>query len=156
MHPVLNQTTEISLCNQSQITQTPHTRRSLWIPQSLLTLLAHNNHLKPESHWLYRILHRYTECYMNNYKNLNRIRKHLVKHNTPAPYWPVLSKKAKHKAILLKTCLKPFHKQFRNLSNQSQLRVSKVFVSSISKRLNKKHIYKPWNANVKENLKQSK
>ena len=26
------------------------------------------------------------KCYMNNYKNFNRIRKHLVKRNTPAPY----------------------------------------------------------------------
>ena len=26
------------------------------------------------------------KCYMNNYKNLNRIRKHLVRHNAPTPY----------------------------------------------------------------------
>jgi len=102
LHPVLSQTIEYSLCNQSQITQTPHTKRWLWIPQSLLTLFADNNHLKPESHRLYRILHSYTKCYMNNYKNLNMIRKHLVKHNTPAPYRLVLWKTAKHKEILLK------------------------------------------------------
>jgi len=26
------------------------------------------------------------KCYMNNYKNKNRIRKHLIKHKAPAPY----------------------------------------------------------------------
>ena len=84
---------------------------------------------------------------MNNYKNLNRIRKHLVKHNTLASYWLVLWKTTKPKAILLRLEEKPFTNSFGNLSNQSHLEYQKVYVLSILLLINSKiknHLLNVW------------
>ena len=73
--------------------QTHTTKRWLWIPQSLLTLFAHSqNHTD-----FTRFYNSFTKCNMNNYKKLNKGRKHLELQYTRNP----IESQQSSKAILL-------------------------------------------------------